>query len=245
MGLGETNLGPCSSSHGLAIWPRAPGEVGNLSVGATPTWGGIPEEEDTGTVLGGARGSRRWRWPGASPSHGVPPRAWDNPSPWTGLGRTCSAECVQGARQLRAGEAIEARSLAEEGEARVRTRRPARAARPVPRAGAQPQVPLLLEIVAWGRKVGQRAQTPHLSHHHLTGGETQAGREATCLSLVKGWPGVQEIDPEVRAFSGGRTLPRPKFCPLNPTQVWEPRRAVSTLSPPALIWRVQSLDSVV
>lgn len=104
-------------------------------------------------------------WATDDPEH--PPPAGSRPvpgtsptlSPWTGLGRTCSAQCVQGARQLRTGETIEAGSLAEEGEARVRTRRPALATRPVPSAQAQPQGPLLLEIVAWGRKVGQQAQT--------------------------------------------------------------------------------------
>lgn len=143
MGLGKADVGPWNSS--LAFWPRAPGEVGDLSVGAAPTWGRIPGEEEAGTVLGGAPREQEVAvaWvtddPEHPPSRGVPSRVWNSPtpSPWTGLGRTCSAHCVQGARQLSAGEAIEARSLAEEGEARVRTRRPA-LARPIPSAQAQP-----------------------------------------------------------------------------------------------------------
>lgn len=52
--LGEADVGPWSSS--LAFWPRAPREVGNLSVGTAPTWDGIPEEEEAGTVLGSGAG---------------------------------------------------------------------------------------------------------------------------------------------------------------------------------------------
>lgn len=67
-------------------------------------------------------------------------------------GLTYFVQSVPRARQLLVGEAADARRVAE-GEARVE--RP-----PTPAAWAEPQSPLLLEVVAWRREAGRPPQTP-------------------------------------------------------------------------------------